>query len=494
VSVIDRVGPLLHARWDAELIPVLSDYVRIPNRSPMFDPDWEAAGHMERSVALLSDWARRRPIPGLSVEVARLPGRTPVIVCEVPAHATDATGTVLLYGHHDVQPEMDGWRDGLSPWEPVREGDRLYGRGVADDGYSLFAALSAIEAVHEAGGAHARCVVLIEGSEESGSPDLPAYVEALRGRLGQVELVVTLDSGGPTYDRLWTTTALRGLVSLDLRVDVLEHEVHSGVASGAVASSMRVMRLLLDRVEDAATGRVLVDAMHVEVPAGRRAEAEAVVAAAGALELPLVPGMRYAVDDPVERLLATTWRPTLSITGAAGIPLLAAAGNVVRPSTTLRLSFRLPPPASSTGALAAVEAVLRDDPPYGARVTVERPEAADGWVAPGPSAWLASAAHDASRAWFGAPAAGVPLGGSIPFMAMLGREFPEAEFLIVGVLGPDSNEHGPNEYLDLAQARRITGCVADVLIAHARRDTATPTTDRGRPGATGATRDDRVSG
>lgn len=467
MSVFARADGMLRARWGDELVPILCDYVRIPNRSPLFDPEWESSGHMDRSVDLLSGWARSRPIPGLTVDVLRLPGRAPVIVCEIPASGTSARGTVLLYGHHDVQPEMEGWRDGLAPWEPVRDGQRLYGRGVADDGYSIFAALSAIEAVHEAGGAHARCVVLIEGSEESGSPDLPHYVGALRERLGAVDLVVTLDSGGPTRDRLWTTTSLRGLVSIDVRVDVLEHGVHSGIASGAVPSSMRVLRLLLDRVEDARTGRVLVDEMHVDIPAERQAEAAAVVDAAGPLELPLVEGVRYAVEDPVERLLATTWRPALSITGAAGLPSLTAAGNVLRPSTALRLSFRLPPTAGAAAALEAVQEVVTADPPYGARVTVSGHEAADGWAAPRPAPWLAAALDGASRTWFGNPSAGVPLGGSIPFMAMLGREFPEAQFVIVGVLGPDTNEHGPNEYLDLDQARRITGSVADVLVAHA---------------------------
>ena len=135
--------------WD-QIVPVLEEYIAIPNVSMVFDPEWREHGHMAAAVDLIAGWCRARTIPGLTVEVVELDGRSPVILIEVPAVGTGSdTDTVLLYGHLDKQPEMEGWRDGLGPWTPVIEGDRLYGRGGADDGYSAFAALTAISASTE---------------------------------------------------------------------------------------------------------------------------------------------------------------------------------------------------------------------------------------------------------------------------------------------------------------------------------------------------------
>ena len=263
----------LTAVWTAEVVPVLRDYIAIPALSPMFAPDWSEVGHITKAVALLKDWASSRLISDLTVTVREIAGRTPLIVCEVPAFGLPPDcppDVVLLYGHLDKQPEMSGWRADLGPWKPVLEGDRLYGRGGADDGYSLFSALTAIETVRANGGAHHRCVVVIEGSEESGSPDLAAHIEALAGVIGTPSLVVCLDSGALDYDRLWVTTSLRGVVGGTLRVDVLEEGVHSGSASGVVPSSFRIIRQLLDRVEDSATGAILIDACQSEIPEHRR--------------------------------------------------------------------------------------------------------------------------------------------------------------------------------------------------------------------------------
>ena len=253
----------VHHAWGTGVLPALTDYIRIPAKSPNFDPQWRAHGHLDRAVALVEGWCRARPVEGLRVEVARLEGRTPVIVAEVPGRGD---GTVLLYGHCDKQPEMVGWEEGLGPWTPVRRGDRLYGRGAADDGYAAFAALTAIQALQEQGVPHGRCVLLIEACEESGSYDLPAYVEALAGTIGTPDLVVCLDSGCGNYEQLWGTTSLRGLVNGVLTVEVLSEGVHSG-ASGIVPSSFRLARTLLSRIEDERTGRLLPPALQAEIPA-----------------------------------------------------------------------------------------------------------------------------------------------------------------------------------------------------------------------------------
>jgi len=451
--------------WDESIVPALTDYVRIPAKSPAFDPAWREHGHIDRAVALIRGWCEARPVEGLRVEVVRLDGRTPVILMEAPGVADDV---VLLYGHLDKQPEMTGWADGLAPWSPVRRGDRLYGRGAADDGYAAFAALTAIEALERQGVPHARCVVLIEACEESGSGDLPHYVEALAARLGQPGLVVCLDSSCGNYDQLWTTTSLRGLVGGVLTVELLTEGVHSG-ASGIVASTFRVARQLLSRIEDERTGRVLVEDFHVAVPAERMEQARAAAAALGDeihRRLPLVPGARPTHADPLELLLNSTWRPALSITGAAGIPAIEDAGNVLRPRTSLKLSLRLPPTLDAARAARRLKEVLEADPPYGARVSFTAETPGSGWNAPATSPWLAASVDRASTTYFGKPAMAMGVGGSIPFMSMLGERFPRAQFLITGVLGPGSNAHGPNEFLHLPTGARLTACVAQVLADH----------------------------
>lgn len=454
--------------WDSAILPTLTDYVRIPAKSPMYDPAWSAHGHIDRAVALIGDWCRARKVEGLTLEVVRLPGRTPVILMEIPGASDE---TVLLYGHLDKQPEMVGWSDGLGPWTPVRQGDKLYGRGAADDGYAAFAAVTALEMLHAQGVPHARCVVLIEAAEESGSPDLPAYVEALAARIGTPGLVICLDSGCGNYDQLWATTSLRGIVNGTLTVEVLTEGVHSGGASGIVPSSFRIARQLLSRLEDERTGQILPHEFHVEIPPDRLAQARAVAAALGEevyRKFPFVPGMRPVTGDPLDLLLNNTWRPALAVTGAGGITPLADAGNVLRPHTVLKLSLRLPPTTDAQIAAARLRDVLTADPPYGARVTFTADSPGTGWNAPAMSDWLLASIDGASTEYFGQPAMFEGTGGSIPFMAMLGARFPRAQFLVTGVLGPGSNAHGPNEFLHVPTGVRVTACVARVLADHHR--------------------------
>lgn len=465
----------VEAAWEQAVLPALEDYIRIPAVSVAFDPDWERHGHIDTAVELVRAWCAARPIDGLSVEVVRLPGRTPVIVVEVPGtdgQTGPGASTVLLYGHLDKQPEMTGWRDGLGPWTPVREGDALYGRGGADDGYSAFAALTAIEALRAEGGRHGRCVLLVEASEESGSPDLPAYVEALAPRLGAVDLVVCLDSGCATYDRLWVTTSLRGLASVVLSVDVLTEGVHSGSASGIVPSSFRILRRLLDRIEDPDTGRILVPELHGDPSPARLAQVRATAEELGAgitTSWPFAGTTRPMTDDPTEALLNRTWRPTLSVVGMDGIPSIVDGGNVLRPTTAASLSFRLPPGVDAHRAGEALVEALHAEPLHGAEVHAELVEAADGWEAPELQPWLADALDAASSEAFGADARFIGEGGSIPFMGMLGERFPEAQFVVTGVLGPGSNAHGPNEMLHVPTGVRVTASVARILQAHAAR-------------------------
>jgi acetylornithine deacetylase/succinyl-diaminopimelate desuccinylase-like protein len=466
--------------WDDAIVPALVEYIAIPAKSPHFDPQWAKNGHIARAVELAAAWCRRHAVKGMTLEVVRLEGPTPVLFVDAPG---DEPGTVLVYGHLDKQPEMTGWREGLGPWTPVIEDGRLYGRGGADDGYAVFCALAALRSLEAEGRRRPRVAMLIECCEESGSYDLPAYLEALAPRIGTPELVVGLDSGCGNYEQLWGTTSLRGLVNGVLTVEVLTEGVHSGDASGIVASSFRVARMLLDRVDQSSTGIVRHAAFHAPIPPVRAEEAKRAAKVLGRevwRKFPFVEGMRPMEGDPDELVLARTWRPFLAVTGAEGLPPPAAAGNVLRPKTSLVLSMRLPPTLEASRAARVLKTLLESDPPYGARVSFEYGQAASGWHAPETAPWLEAALEHASKEHFGKPMMWMGEGGTIPFMAMLGEKFPAAQFVITGVLGPRSNAHGPNEFLHLDYAKRLTACVADVIAAPRAAPQAAPKAARGR--------------
>ncbi|HEX3765151.1 MAG TPA: M20 family metallopeptidase [Kofleriaceae bacterium] len=458
--------------FQSSIVPTLVDYIKIPNKSMMFDPEWRAHGYMDQATEMFAAWARTQLPAGATLEVVRLGERTPVIFIDVPGTGGHAGDTVMLYGHLDKQPEMTGWRDGLGPWIPVLEGDKLYGRGAADDGYALFSSLTAINVLRRDNIPHARCVVLIEACEESGSVDLPAYIEHLAPRIGQLSLVICLDSGCANYDQLWSTTSLRGLVLGTLEVSLLTEGVHSGDGTGVIAASERVIRQLLDRLDDSHTGQIKLAELGTAIPRQRILQAERTAQVLGNdtwARFPLQPGAEPITRDPVELILNRTWRPGLALTGADGWPPLGNAGNVLRPFTRLKLSIRIPPRVDPAAAAQAVKRALEKDPPYGAKVSFDITGANAGWDAPELAPWLDKALDAASQRHFGKPAMYMGEGGTIPFMYMLGEKFPKAQFCITGVLGPGSNAHGPNEFLHLPTARRLTLCVADVLAEHARQ-------------------------
>ncbi len=464
--------------WDDEIVPALKQYIEIPAKSPMFDADWARNGHVDRVVRDAAAWVEGKKVAGLKLEVVRIEGRTPVIVFEVPSTKAGSTDTVLMYGHLDKQPEFNGWRNDLGPWTPKYVDDKLYGRGGADDGYAVYASLSAILALDAQGVPRPRVVGLIESCEESGSFDLPAYLDVLKPRLGKVSLVVCLDSGAGNYDQLWLTTSLRGMVSGVLKVEVLTEGIHSGDASGLVPSSFRILRQVLDRLEDSKTGELLPESFHCEMPAQRLAQARATAAilkdevykrfpwacgADGALALP-------TTTDPTQALINRTWRPTLSVVGVDGFPELKNAGNVLRPYTAFKLSLRLPPLVDGNEASLKLKQLLEDNAPYNAKVTFHADGragalGATGWNAPELAPWLHSALDDASNTHYGAPVGFIGQGGTIPLMSMLAKGFPQAQMMVCGVLGPKSNAHGPNEFLHVPYGKKLTASVAQVMAA-----------------------------
>ncbi|HYM36597.1 MAG TPA: M20 family metallopeptidase, partial [Steroidobacteraceae bacterium] len=462
------------ALWNDSIISQLIEYIRIPCKSPHFDKEWRANGHIDRAVALIESWCRKQPIAGLHIEVLRPADRTPLIYMEIPGIGDKKDDTVLLYGHMDKQPEMSGWEEGLGPWTPVLRDGKLYGRGGADDGYSAFASLAAIRALHEQKLPHARCVVLIEACDESGSYDLPGHIETLSSRIGKPSLVVCLDSGCGNYEQFWSTTSLRGLVGGVLRVQVLKEGVHSGDASGVVASSFRIVRTLLSRIEDEKTGAIIAKEFHVDIPSDRQQQALGAAKTLGTAvydKFPFVRGMKPMASELPELVINRTWRPALSITGADGLPALGNAGNVLRPATAVKISLRLPPTLNGAKAAAALKALIEKDPPYGAKVEFIPEEPATGWNAPPLAPWLQRSLDDASQTFFAKPSMSMGEGGTIPFMAMLGEKFPAAQFVITGVLGPQSNAHGPNEFLHIEMGKKLTACVAKILFDHGQRRT-----------------------
>ncbi len=462
-AIRDLVDPF----WDDRITPALIDFIKIPNQSPAFDRDWKQHGHMDEAVSLVAEWIRAQDLKDCRVEVLRDGSRTPLILVEIDGAADE---TVLIYGHIDKQPPMTGWREGLGPWTPVLDSNgRLYGRGGADDGYAAFAAAGVIKTMQELGLPHGRVVFAIECSEESGSVDLPHYLNAHAKKIGSPGLIVCLDSGCANYEQLWSTTSLRGMVMGKLRVEVMSEGVHSGLAGGVVPSPFLIARQLLDRIENAATGEIIPESLQVPIPRERLEQAAAAASVLGkpiAADYPFLDGVQPITGDPAEQLVNITWKSALAVTGQQGIPDVERAGNVLLPGLILSLALRIPPTLEPSRASAALREILESDPPFGAKVRVSG-GGMPGWEAPALAPWLKEATERASQNVFGKPACYMGGGGSIPFMHMIGQKFPQAQFLITGVLGPHSNAHGPNEFLDTGYGKKLTACLVEILAGHA---------------------------
>ena len=465
---LERLRASVRKTWDESIVDRLIAYVRIPNKSPSFDPQWESHGHMEAAVQLMAQWCRAQPIPGMRVDIHRLPGKTPLLLVDIPG---ELPGSVLLYGHLDKQPEFTGWLPGLGPWEPVIRDGKLYGRGGADDGYAVFSSLTAVAALKEQKIKLPRCVLLIEACEESGSVDLPAHLDALGDAIGDPSLVVCLDAECGNYDQVWCTTSLRGNLTGRLRVRVLTEGVHSGMATGIAPTPFRIVSQILARVENPVTGDLLLEELQANIPKDRRAQVTAAAQVLGdtvAGKLPWAEGVKPVSNDPVELIINSTWRATLAVTGADGLPPVGSAGNVLLPELSFKLSLRLPPTTDPARAGKALREALERDPPYGVQVKFESDGGTAGWNAPAFAPWLEESISRASQEIYGRDAVHIGCGGSIPFMGMLGARFPRTQFFITGVLGPHANAHGPNEFLHIEYATKLTACVSMVLADHAK--------------------------
>lgn len=455
--------------WDHEVLPTLIEYISIPNKSPAYDKDWRASGHINKAVTLIANWCKKHALKNMTLDVIQLEDKTPIILMDIAGNSSDI---VLLYGHLDKQPEMVGWDSDLHPWKGVLRGERLYGRGSADDGYAVFSSLTAIKSLQQQNIPHARCIILIESCEESGSFDLPFYLEQLKDRLGQPSFIICLDSGCGNYDQLWVTTSLRGIAEGHLNIEVLKEGVHSGIASGVVPSPFRILRQLLNRIEDEKTGDIILKELQVSIPEDRYQQAKHTASVLGdhyITSFPFIEGVKPDSSSVAELIVRNTWKATLSVTGIDGLPSIENAGNVLVPYLAVKLSFRVPPTSDPEKVLAALKTTLETNPPYQARVKFSEPGAWPGWNAPKNESWLNAALNSASHHYFGKDAVYMGEGASIPFMGMLGEKFPKAQFMISGVLGPESNAHGPNEFLHLPAVKKLTACIAHVIAEHYSR-------------------------
>ena len=457
--------------WENFIVPTLKAYIEIPAKSPAFDPEWEKHGHLEKVLQLVNKWIDDQKVPGLSYEVLRAKGRTPLLLLDLPGTGEAKDYQVLMYGHLDKQPEMTGWAEDLGPWKAVRKGEKLYGRGGADDGYAVFASVCAVQHLLKINAPRPSIKVAIEFCEESGSIDLPFYFESEAKKFGTPNLIICLDSGTGNYEQFWTTTSLRGAITSTLKVQVLKEGIHSGDASGIVPSSFRIARLLLDRIESPQTGEILLPSLKSVVPPQRIAQVKETAKTLGNTAYTTIPfagSTKPMATSAEEAMLNRTWRAALSVVGAEGLPEVKKAGNVLRPMTLLKLSIRTPPNVKTEVAAAELKKVIEEKPPYDAVVELHVEDAADGWDAPPMPVELEALLKEASEKFYGKEALALGDGGSIPFMGMLGRKYPQAQFVITGVLGPGSNAHGPNEFIHLDCAKKLTACITHILASTER--------------------------
>lgn len=454
---------IVEEQFTKEILPNLSEFIKIDNLSPAYDKEWNTNGKLEHAAKFCLDWALKQGIKGIKGELIKDEDKTPVIFIEIEALNSDKN--ILMYGHFDKQPHFTGWAEGLGPTTPVIKDGFLYGRGGADDGYAIFSCITALKAIQEQGGKHGRIVLLIEGSEESGSIHLVPYITKLKDRIGTPDLLVCLDSGCQDYDTLWITNSLRGVVILDVTVETLEEGVHSGAGSGLAPDSFTVLRNILDRIDDSKTQKV-IEEFHVEVPKNRLDEINRVaeLKKEKVLEhVKLTPGVEPLTHDYTELIIRNTWAPTLVVVGASGLPAHDTAGNVLRPNTSFRLSMRLPPTYDPNVAMERLNEIVTKDPPFNAKITTSRKNPGPGWNNKQFSQKLHDSLNTSSQKLWGKEYFSFGEGGSIPFIKLLADSFPECEIIVCGVLGPNSNAHSCNEALNIGYCKNITSTITHTL-------------------------------
>jgi acetylornithine deacetylase/succinyl-diaminopimelate desuccinylase-like protein len=457
------IKPYIEKLFATNVLPNLQEFIKIPNCSPNYDGDWEKNGNAVKAASFLANWVQGLNLKNAEVSLLKDPGHTPFIYIDVKATRPGDDRTILMYGHLDKQPAFTGWSEGLGPQIPVVKDGKLYGRGSSDDGYATFASVSSIKACQDNGWDLPRMVILIEGAEESFTDDLFYYVNQLKTVIGTPSMVMCLDSGCADYERLWVSTNLRGVISISLKVSVMTTQgIHSGLGGGLVPDSFMIIRQLLDRIENPETGDMLEPSLFVEIPEDRNKQIDAMMKVVGDKYLDNIPwfGKTHPLDKNLkDTIIRNTWKPTLVITGCDGLPDTSTAGNVLRGFTELRLSIRLPPGIDSTKAGETIKAILEKDPPYNAKVEATVVNTGDGWNLNSFSEKLGNTLNIASQRFFNSDMCFFGEGGSVPFVKFFNESFPKADFAVLGVCGPTSNIHGPDENLTLDFVQKLMMCL-----------------------------------
>lgn len=427
----------------------LEDLVRIPSVS---NPEFDQA-HVQASADAVAALLAGAGMPDVRVlRVTGSDGRAgaPAVVARRPAPA--GAPTVLLYAHHDVQPPGDAAAWSSAPFEPTARGERLFGRGAADDKAGVVAHLGALRALGDELGVGV--TVFVEGEEEIGSPTFVDFLRTHRDLLA-ADVIVVADSSNWKVGVPGLTTSLRGLVDLTVEVAVLDHAVHSGMFGGPVLDAPTLLARLVATLHDERGDVAVAGLVHAPDPAVDLDEAE-LRADAGVL-----PGVRLAGTGP---LTARMWtRPAISVIGFDA-PRTASASNTIAPSATAKLSVRVAPGQDPAAAMAAVRAHLEGHAPFGARVTVVEGEQGRPFQAPADSPAMRSARWAFAEAW-GTDPVDIGIGGSIPFISDLLEEIPGAAILVTGVEDPDSRAHGADESVHLGELEKVV--LAEALLLEA---------------------------
>ena len=462
----DKTIEIVHKDFESSIIPALSDYIKIDNLSPEYDPEWKTNGKLEKAAQHIIDWASKQNIKGLKAQILKEENRSPMVYIQIPATSDDIKKTILLYAHFDKQPHMTGWREGLGPLKPVIQDGYLYGRGASDDGYASFTIVESIKAIQEQGGKHGKIFITIEGGEESGSPDLMYYLNKIAEDMGKPDFMICMDSGCIDYNTLWITTSLRGIAKVELTVEVLKESVHSGTGSGIAPDSFTIMRQLLDRLEDSKTSKV-VDDLQVQIPDYRIEDAkklaeyqkEKIVEE----HVKLLDGVKPLNDDYTEVILNNTWRAMLTVVGMTGFPPAEGAGNVLRAKTKCNISMRLPPTYDAKKAIEVLGDIHTKDKLLDAKITAHSSHFGNGFASKNFSEKVKNSFSASSKRLFGKDFYCFGEGGSIPFISELGKQYPECEILVTGVLGPNTNAHCPNEALNLKYTESMIVALAHLI-------------------------------
>ncbi|MQW77911.1 M20/M25/M40 family metallo-hydrolase [Nocardioides sp. dk4132] len=437
----------IHARVQ-QLLPGirrdLEDLVRIESVSA--DP--ARAAEVQRSAEAVAALFRAENFDTVDIVSAREDGGAPAVI----AHKAGPAGapTVLLYAHHDVQPENDHAEWDSPPFEPTERGDRLYARGAADDKAGIAAHLGALRVFGDE--LPVSVTMFIEGEEEVGSDTLPELLRQHRDRLA-ADVIVIADSGNWDIGVPALTTSLRGLVRADIEVRTLTHAVHSGMWGGLVPDSLITLSRLIASFHDDA-GNLLIEGLHSGPAADVEYPEDRLQAESG-----VNPGVQWIGSGPVVERLWT--QPALSITGLDA-PKVDGASNTLVASARAKVSLRIAPGDTAANAVECLRRHCEQHVPWGAELTFTVVDTGEATAidATGPAYDAARAAF--TEAWDGTAPVDMGVGGSIPFIAEFLETFPEASVLVTGVEDPDTRAHGANEGLHLAEFERVV--LAEALL------------------------------